>query len=36
MIHARPEDKMLLPSDKEHVLLTKLVNYLDYQGLLIA
>lgn len=36
MIHARPEDYMLLPSDKEHVLLTKLVNYVDYHGLLMA
>ena len=36
MIHARPEDYMLLPSDKEQVLLTELVNYVYYHGLLMA
>ena len=32
MINARPDDYMLLPSDKEHILLTKLVNYVYYHG----
>lgn len=33
---SRPEDYMLLSSGKEHVLLTKLVNYVDYHGILMA
>ena len=36
MIHERPEDYILLLSDKEHILRTKLVNYVDYHGLLMA